>query len=285
MEILALNPSPRRKKRKSKGHKKEVPAMAKKRRKKSTRGRGRKFAIVRVNPGLEDFAMANPESRFRRVRRHATGLAAKSGLTASMHKLLPMVAGALAAKLAQKKFGDGTEETGNWTWKDYLTGALGVAAVSWASKGLFKGRPGTSQAIMDGGMLILAYKIITNEIVPMSETAQKWLGQDDGTGAQPDDEGSWAAGGFSVGDLYEDDSGVTYVLGADGLWRTADNSHRQLPDGTGLSGNLVRPSAQLGQDYEQPQAGFAGNLVRPSPQLGGAVSHGASMWGGRNFQA
>jgi hypothetical protein len=276
MEILALNPSPKRrhKKRHKAAHKKEATTMARRRRRGSSkrgRGRSKRFSIVRVNPGEE--MIMNPESRWRRARRHAGGIAEKTGISASLKKMLPMVAGAIACKLAQKKFGDGTEETGNWTLKDYLTGALGVVAVSWASKGLFKSNPKTAQHIMDGGMLILCYKLITNELVPMSDTAKQWLGQDDGTGAN--DEGSWTQG-FSVGDLYEDDSGVTYVLGQDGYWRPADNDHRVMGGAGGVAGALVQPGPQLGEDYPFP-AGIGGELVQPGPQLGNDAY--ARAWG------
>jgi len=279
MEILALNPSPKRRRKSAKKKRKKgaITMPRRKRRGSSSRGRGRSknFSIVRVNP--DEGMIPNPESRWRRARRHASGLSEKMGLSASIKKILPMLAGAVACKIAQKKFGDGTEETGNWTWKDYLTGALGVVAVSWASKGIFKSNPKTSQYIMDGGLLILAYKLLTNELVPMSDTAKQWLGQDDGTqGMGASDEGSWTAGGFDVGDLYEDETGITYVLGADGYWRPAGNEHRQIPDAAaGVGGYLVSPSAQLGEDYPFP-AGISGDLVRPSAQMG---DDGGGMWG------
>jgi hypothetical protein len=266
LEILALNPATKhRRKKRGKKAKGDQPMARKKRRGGARRGRGRSrrsASIARLhNPGFEDL-IGNPPSRARRIARRGGQFLGSSGIAGAAKSMLPMLVGAIAAKIAQKKFGDKTEETGNWTWKDYLTGAAGTLVAGLGTKYLFKANPATSQKVLEGGFLILAFKLLTNELVPKSDTAKEWLGAeggDDGIVLGGDDEGSWA--GMDVGDLYESQDGQTYVLGADGFWRPWDSSNRALPPATAEGfGETLSPPGRLG--------GF-GETLSPPGRLGG----------------
>ena len=178
-----------------------------------------------------------PTSRARRAGRAArryAGLAATSiGIGPAVKNMLPMLAGVLASKVLQKKFGDKTPESGNWTWKDYLVGALGGVGASFLSRALFKATPATAQKILEGSFLFIGAKILLEEVVPMSKTAEEWLGQNDFAPAGYLGDGdaytiSEDAPAYEVGDLFEGEDGSTYVLGADWRWRPADDSNRLL---------------------------------------------------------
>jgi len=115
----------------------------------------------------------------KRRARKAGNFLSKSGIGGAVGSMLPMMAGAMGAKLAQKKFGSQTEESGVWDWKDYLAGGVGVVAISLGSKYLFKASSSTSQKILEGGLAIMLFKALTQKLVPMNDTAQRYLGDDD----------------------------------------------------------------------------------------------------------
>jgi hypothetical protein len=267
LEILALNPAtkPARRKKATKAKGKGENMARKKRKGGSRRGRGRSRRSVSIarlrNPGPEDLALVNPRGgRMRRAARRGGQFLGASGIAGAAKSVFPMLLGAFACKVAQKKFGDKTEESGNWTWKDYMTGVLGTFVAGLGAKYVFRASPATSQKVLEGGLLILAFKLITNELVPKSETAKAWLG-DDGDGMGADDEGSYS--GFGVGDLYESEDGQTYVLGDDGYWRPWDSSHRALP------APAVAP-AVFGEELQPPgRLGGFGEELQPPGRLGG----------------
>jgi len=252
MEILALNP--RRKKRTGKKAKKpEVMNMEGVKRRKRSRRRK-----VRRNPA------PRPASKWRgRARRavsHARGFLGGTGIGGALRSLFPLTIGAMAAKIAQRKFGDKTSEDGNWTWKDYMLAAVGTGVVGLGSRYLLKINPATSQKVIEGGLLLIAYKIITNELAPMNSTVKEWIGgPDEGVpiGYMGADEGSWQ--GFSIGDLYEDAYGRTFMLAEDGSWQNVAEDDRMMGAGEEY-GSLVPPGA-YGQDAYGQDA--YGDLVPP----------------------
>lgn len=199
--------------------------------------------------------VANPPKRTRARRAAAAvgrGLGAL-GIGAALRSMLPMVAGALAAKLGQKKFGSGKDEDagGGWEWKDYLIGGLGALAASMLSRHVMRSNPATAQKVLEGGLLILAFKLVTQEIVPMSDTAKGWLGDN-----------AQAAPGYEVGDLAEGADGQTYVLGSDWRWRPVDAGNRLLgaadDDDFTISDALVSPGRLGADEYD-----FSDSLVSP----------------------
>ena len=287
MEIMALNPAKRKGKRRKRDASgkfvKGGSSMSKKRKGSSGKGkrrsRKRVYHVVR-NPGGEELMFINPpESRARRYARRAgtaaRGFLGSSGIAGAARSMIPMVLGALAAKVAQKRFGDKTSEdaAGGWTWKDYLVGAAGGLVASLGSRYLFKTNPQTSQKVLEGAFTILLFKLITQEIVPMSKTAKDWLGADDmlgegeGTWGQETwsgaDEGTWSGYGYGVGDLAETPDGMQYILGADGQWRPIDSSNRLIGAGEDVFGAMVEPSAM--GDAVVPPGRFGEALSPPGP--------------------
>jgi len=180
--------------------------------------------------------------------------------------MLPMLAGVTSAKLLQKKFGDKTSEDGNWTWKDYLVAALGGVGASFASRALFKASPATAQKILEGSFLFIGAKILLEEVVPMSTTAQNWLGGEDepysitGTGEEP---------AYQIGDLFEGEDGETYVLGEDWRWRPADDGNRLLgEDEFSPDEDSEYAPGRMGGLGEVYQPGRLGEVYQPG-RLGG----------------
>jgi len=188
-------------------------------------------------------------SRARRAVSHARGFLGGTGIGGALRSLFPLTIGAMAAKIAQRKFGDKTSEDGNWTWKDYMLAAVGTGVVGLGSRYLLKINPNTSQKIIEGGLLLIAYKIITNELAPMNSTVKEWIGgPDEGVpiGYMGADEGSWQ--GFSIGDLYEDAYGRTFMLAEDGSWQNVAEDDRMMGAGAEEFGATLVPPGAYGQD-------------------------------------
>lgn len=210
-------------------------------------------------------------SRRRAYTRNPTagGILAGTSIPNAMRSMLPMTAGALLAKVSQKRFGDKTAEDGNWTWKDYVAGGLGALAASLGSRYLLRATANTQQKVLEGGLLILTFKLITQEIVPMSTTAMEWLGEDGNT--------------YRAGDLYETEAGEQYMLGAGGEWQYLPaNTGAQFEQG-GFVGESepVSPPGRLGASPIVPRAprrGVAGNepVMRP-----GYLGEDDDDWGSR----
>ena len=271
MKILALNPRPKARKttkkrttRKSATKKKPVRKNPAKKGS-TTMAKKRKSPKKRRGP-----AKRGPgRSRRRAYTRNPTagGILAGTSIPTAMRSMLPMTAGALLAKVSQKRFGDKTAEDGNWTWKDYVAGGLGALAASLGSRYLLRATAATQQKVLEGGLLILVFKLITQEIVPMSSTAMEWLGEDGET--------------YRAGDLYETEAGETYVLGAGGEWKYLPaNTGAQFEQGGFVGENEpVSPPGRLGASPIVPRARrrVGGNepVMRP-----GYLGEDEGDWGG-----
>lgn len=255
LEILALNPRRKGAGRAKHGRKN----MEVKRRKRSRRRRARRNPATYMNP-----APGRWRARARRAYTATRGFLSGTGIGGALRSLFPLTIGAMAAKITQRKFGDKTAEGSNWTWKDYLLAGLGTGVVGLGSRYLLRINPATSQKIMEGGLLLIAYKLITNEVAPMNSELSKWIGADEGVpigygygymGAA--DEGSWS--GFSIGDLYEDAYGRTFMLAEDGTWQDVTDTGRLLGGyGQDTYGDALVTPGGYGQDtYGQDTYGDA----------------------------
>jgi len=267
-------------------------------RKGKRRSRKRVFHAVR-NPG-EELMLVNPPGGFRRAARRVRHTGGKflgaTGIAGAAKSMIPMVLGALAAKLAQKRFGDKTSEdaSGGWTWKDYLVGAAGGLVASLGSRYLFKANPQTSQKVLEGAFTILLFKLITQEIVPMSSTAKDWLGADDmlgegetwsGYGQETYGQETYGQETYGIGDLFESPEGVQYVLGADGQWRPIDSSNRLIGDVDDFAA-MVEPSA-MGEALS-PVSRFGDSLLTPGrfgQETYGQETYGQDVYGEDLFGA
>lgn len=245
MKILALNPAPAkrkaRKKNAAKTAKKGAEKMAKKRRGGAKRGAGRStkrsYTVV-----------ANP--RPKRTRRRRRNPAIFSGVLGpvpqALKNLFPLFVGGLGAKLLQRRYGRGSDAVSDWTWQDYAWAGGGVLAASAASKYLFHASQATQTKILEGGLFFIGWNLLEKEIVPKSETATKFLGED---GER-----------YLPGDRWDAGTGETFVLGANGEW---------IPENRRLLGDVVTPVGPMGEDEI-----LMGDMTeRPGP-LGGTSRRG-----------
>jgi hypothetical protein len=240
-EILLLNPSKRRKRRATKKRKTTRKRATKKRttvRRKATRNPARTMAATkgtmmakkrRKKSATRRIRRRNPTSRRRIARRVGSraggafaGLNFKSAL-----KNIPMnTFGMFAAKWAAKRFGQPATETdpSSWNYASYLKGAAGAAAAGFLANML---RRGTGQRVLEGGMSLMLYKLIQNELIPNSPFWTAQLGAD-------------AEGGYSPGDVETDAEGEPYILGDDLQWYPLTGASNTGMYGAG-GGALVTP--------------------------------------------
>ena len=252
--IMAVNPRKRKKKtRRTKAAiAKGTQPMAKKRKKAVKRRTYRR----------------NPSRARRAIRRgaRAAGSYGKSlvlgvNMSQALRSTIPLLLGALACKFTAKKFTDGGAEGDNWTWKNYAFGVLGTLVAAFATQALFKAKQGTATKVMEGGLLLVAYKIFTNEIAAKNDTLSEWFSGDE---SLPEMDGYYAGYGeelspedFTPGDIWQGDD-TDYVMGEDGYWRPLDESHRAV----GALGAFVEPAT--------PGMGALGAYVETAtPGMGG----------------
>lgn len=207
---------------------KGATSMAKRRRKRRTTRRA-----PRRNPSRTRRAA-------RRITRRASG--AFHGLNfKSALKNIPMnTLGMFAAKWAAKKFGEAATETdpGTWNYASYIKGALGAAGAGFIANML---RRGTGQRVLEGGMSLMLYKLVQNELIVNSPFWTGELGADEGYERVP-------------GTVEANSAGDYYVLGEDYVWRPIEGAddYRMEPE---LYGELVQPGP----------LGLGDALVQPGP--------------------
>lgn len=217
----------------------------------------RRRRSYRRNPGEEMIFMPNPPGRARRYAKRAyagaRGLLAGISAGEAIKFTGQAMMGIAAANLIRKKFGAVGDQRDNWEWRDYLMAGLGSLGASFVAKYLFRASPATSRNILMGGLVLIGYRLLQDEIVPQSDTLRNWIGEEN-------PEGSWngigagGAAGYLPGDLYVGDDGQTFVYGDDGNWRPADDSARLLPAAEGYGETLAPPSG-LGELVEPSRLG------------------------------
>jgi hypothetical protein len=137
----------------------------------------------------------------------------------------------LAAKFAAKKFGDAASETdpGSWNWASYVKGSVGAVLAGFAANMV---RRGSGQKVLEGGLALMMYKAVQNELIVNSQWASEQFGQDDYI---PDEY------------LLTGNDDDPYYYGQDGQLYPADNRHR-FPE-VQIGGALV-PVGPLGETLE-----------------------------------
>jgi hypothetical protein len=239
-EILLLNPSKKRKKRATK--KRATKKRATKKRAKRTRKTvTRMTTVTKRNPARKRAARKgvsmpkkkrakrrrNPSSTRRRragtrARNAFGGLNFKSAL-----KNIPLnTLGMFAAKWAAKRFGEAATETdpASWNYASYLKGAAGAAGAGFIMNMI---KPGTGQRILEGGMSLMLYKLVQNELIAGSTFWSGQLGADEG---------------YQPGDVETDSAGEPYILGYDNNWYPMDGADDYRMDEGGMyGGQLVKP--------------------------------------------
>ncbi|MCK4785550.1 MAG: hypothetical protein KAV87_17485 [Desulfobacteraceae bacterium] len=217
-EILLLNPRAR-KRRAKKTTRKRLPARKTTTKRRATRRIARRKPVARrvaTRKGASIMAKRratrkrraprkNP-SRARRagrsIRRRASSSLAGLNFKSALKNVPMTTLGMFAAKWAAKRFGEAATETdpNSWNYASYLKGAAGAAAAGFIANML---KRGTGQRVLEGGLSLMAYKLVQNELIPQS---------------------SWATGQFGASDdrypgvIEENDEGDPYILGEDNEW-------------------------------------------------------------------
>lgn len=214
--------------------------MAKRKRKTTTR------RAPRRNPSRARARRAG-RAVARRAGASFAGLNFKSAL-----KGIPLnTIGMFAAKWAAKRFGDAASETdpSTWNYASYLKGAAGAAMAGFLANMV---KRGSGQRVLEGGMSLMLYKLVQNELVANNEF---WSGQL-GAGEER-----------YPGVIEENSAGEPYILGEDYQWRPLEGA------------DDYRMNEMYGDSLVSPGA-MGGALVEPGPL--GASSEIDALYG-RSF--
>lgn len=256
-EILMINPARKKRTRKTKRAKtakkrvtrrrvatKGVKPMARRKRR-STRRRAASPARTYTRRPVRRRRRRNPSSRTRRAAsRVRSSLAGMNIKTALKNVPLTMI-GMFAARWAAKRFGAAASEfdAGTWDWASYLKGSLGAFAGGFLMQMI---KPGSGQKVLEGGISLMAYKVIENELIPKSEWAVSQFGAEDDTNYFPSEY------------VQTDEAGTPYLLGQDNQWYPVDERHRMM-------GDVLEPPGRLGGAYEDA---YFGDTLEPPGRLG-----------------
>ena len=265
MKLIALNPRKKtggRKKTAAKKKPAKKQAAKKQAAKKPARKKGANMAKRKKATPKRRRARRNPSVK-RTVRRARRAVGALGPIEGAAKSMLPMLAGALSAKVVQRKFGGGKSELENWEWKDYLMGGLGTIGAGILAKSALRMSVSQQQKILEGGFVFLAMKAITTELVPKSTTAMEWLGEDGEV--------------WRPGDTYTSPAtGETFVLGESGDWQSQTDVPARLvgatiedEDNEVLLGEGVGPVTALGEGVGPVTAlGASGPVWQPTRTSG-----------------
>lgn len=254
-EIIAINPRKKKggKKKNTAPTKKEKTMPKKKRKKATTKSKKR-----RKNPKARAVA--------RRVGRRARLTLGGMKIGTALVNTIPHVGGMMAAQWGAKKFSEGGGANDpNWEFRNYLTGGAAAFAAGFLAENL---KRGYGQKVLEGGLGLLGYKLLVNEVAPQSEWMMEQFGEDEFVMMGQEDEYEAIFGQddeYGPGDAYLADDGETYILGEDGKWYPVSEQHRQLAqDDPYILGDGLAPPGRLGDELEQP--GSLGDLaVYPPP--------------------
>lgn len=223
--LMLINPKRKRTAPKKRRAAQKGAVMARKK-------RGRKRAVRRAAPAPaapRRRRRRNPASPRKSGRRRAisrmSGAFGGLKFKEALRNLLPMEIGMFGAKMLSKRFGGGADQTDpeSWTWRSYLQMAAGAVGTAWLA-GMVK--QGWSQKALEGGLALLAYEIIQNELIASSDWGKNWLGEDGG---------------------YQYDE-IPAMMGSNGVL-PLDEVHRAMPE---LSGSLEPVTRSLGDFTAQP---------------------------------
>ncbi len=251
--IIALNPGKKGKKKKGK-KKRKRPAL--------TALQKKYFGTKAQRKGTTKMAKAKTKTTKKRSnppkKKKGGGGGSRKGriettIWGAAKSTVPLLFGALTAKFFAKKFAEGGAEADNWNYKNYLLAGGATIGASLIVGALFKKRV-IAQKVLEGGLLLLVYKLFTNEIAPMNQYTESWFAGDEDSDFDPYgaiDEGEpgdiWAGG-------QED-----YVKGIDGYWRPTSEAHRE--PAASMSDVMVPANPRYG--------GYGDVMVNPDPRYGG----------------
>ena len=151
--------------------------------------------------------------------------------------------GMFATKWLAKRFGPDASEIdpGTWDWSSYLKGGIGAVAAGFFMQMI---KPGSGQRVMAGGLNLMAYKLIQNELIAGNPgwAAQFGADEDEDDYVPTEYMGGYDGYGgqdtYLPGDVETNSAGQPFLLGEDGQWHA-------LPEET--MGDLLEPVGPLGQ--------------------------------------
>lgn len=244
--ILAINPAKvgHKKSRKPSAKRGGTMAAPKKRRK-----RRRPAAPKAITRRRKRYTRRNPSSRARSAARRAGGMIGALKIPTAFINALKSTGGMLAAQYAAKRFAEGGGANDpTWTWKNYAFGVAGAFAAGIGGELIKKG---SGYQFLQGGLSLMMYKMVTNELVEKSPWVAENLGET--TYLTPDVVLGTDGNYYSPGDTYLGQDGEVYLLGENGYWApvTAEMGGTLAPP-TALGGSLAPPGV-LGDaaDYER----------------------------------
>jgi hypothetical protein len=170
----------------------------------------------------------------RRVVRSYGGLNFKQALNNIPLNTLGM----FAAKWACKRFGQPATETdpNTWNYASYLKGAAGAATAGFIANMV---KRGSGQRVLEGGLSLMLYKLVQNELIPGTSFWSEQLG---------------AADDRVPGTVEQNSAGEPFILGEDYQWYPMTGADDARIDNQSLYGSaLVQPGA----------LGFGDSLVEP----------------------
>lgn len=184
----------------------------------------------------------NP-TRARRARRAVARRASSSFAGLNFKQALKGIPlntlGMFAAKWAAKRFGEAASETdpASWNYASYLKGAAGAAVAGFLANMV---KRGSGQKVLEGGMSLMLYKLVQNELIAGNSF---WSGQLGANDRVP-------------GTVEENSAGEPYILGEDYQWYPLSGADDDRIDSYELYGDaLVQPGP----------LGFGEALVQPGP--------------------
>lgn len=200
--------------------------MARKRKRSSAPRRRRR--APRKNPSRVKRAYSRARSTF-------AGLNIKGAL-----KDVPAIQlGMFATKFIAKRFGPDATETDpeSWNWTSYLKGGIGAVIAGFVAQMV---KPGWGNKVMAGGLNLIIYKMIQNELIT-GTWADSMFGAED-----------VYASTYVPGDVETGTDGRPYLLGQDYTWYP-------LPE-TGVMGDVLEPVGPLGAAERLVPVGPLGDL-------------------------
>lgn len=119
----------------------------------------------------------NPSPSPRKVGRSIGASILGLNINKAFKNAIPIQLGMLGTKWLAKRFGPDASETdpASWNWASYLKGGMGAVISGFIINML---KPGYGQLALEGGINLMLYKLIQNEMIANSPGLSAQLGED-----------------------------------------------------------------------------------------------------------